>query len=394
VRARRIGLYYPYIHFRDMNWLKLAVLYWDGLERIVPTDYLPRDSPEVRELARCSDGFIHGHDPYDPVLERAARPFLAFLREADSRVLGRLRVSRSGDDVVLHDGVMTNTEILGPKMFHSLRDGLQDAGLAVVTTDPSGLDALVVHPRLADLYIGTLASEMARASNLHPVTDRPTDHLAMADLSVDSVATALTGVRPRSVTIDEAQSSMAVLSLRMVMPERLDEVSFEQLVAFKESHPEELSAYHDFVAELATPGGELDRLSTAEDPGEVQAHLEGLHKSTVAPKVERLERDLNGIGIATTASVATVTLTSLAALPSVGTGTLFGAAIAGPFAPAFAAAAIGLGIFTVARRAQRQAAARTEHAKVAYLMRAKEEFGTKPAMKRLATSARRFEIGR
>jgi hypothetical protein len=23
------GLYYPYIHFRDDNWLKLAALYWE-----------------------------------------------------------------------------------------------------------------------------------------------------------------------------------------------------------------------------------------------------------------------------------------------------------------------------------------------------------------------------
>ena len=34
-----IGLYHPFIHFKDDAWLKLSALYWDRMARIVPPSY-------------------------------------------------------------------------------------------------------------------------------------------------------------------------------------------------------------------------------------------------------------------------------------------------------------------------------------------------------------------
>ncbi|WP_405868153.1 hypothetical protein OG407_49790 [Streptomyces sp. NBC_01515] len=48
---QRIGLYYPYIHFRDEQWLKLAALYWPQIARAVPRDYQVRDSRTAAILA-------------------------------------------------------------------------------------------------------------------------------------------------------------------------------------------------------------------------------------------------------------------------------------------------------------------------------------------------------
>ena len=47
-----IGLYYPFIHFRDEGWLKLTALYWDGMRRIVPGGASVHDSDEVKRLVR------------------------------------------------------------------------------------------------------------------------------------------------------------------------------------------------------------------------------------------------------------------------------------------------------------------------------------------------------
>jgi hypothetical protein len=38
-RLPKMGVYYPYIHFRDEAWLKVAALYWPKLTRIVPPGY-------------------------------------------------------------------------------------------------------------------------------------------------------------------------------------------------------------------------------------------------------------------------------------------------------------------------------------------------------------------
>lgn len=40
------ALYYPHINFKDENWLKLAALYYDGIDRIVPS----LDLIEEREI--------------------------------------------------------------------------------------------------------------------------------------------------------------------------------------------------------------------------------------------------------------------------------------------------------------------------------------------------------
>lgn len=43
----RLGLYYPFIQFRNDSWLKLAALYWDRIGRIVPPGYQLQDSDTV-----------------------------------------------------------------------------------------------------------------------------------------------------------------------------------------------------------------------------------------------------------------------------------------------------------------------------------------------------------
>ncbi|MBM2621947.1 hypothetical protein JIG36_41245 [Actinoplanes sp. LDG1-06] len=47
----RYGLYYPYIHFKNDTWTKLAALYWPRMARIVPTGHRMRDSDTVRALS-------------------------------------------------------------------------------------------------------------------------------------------------------------------------------------------------------------------------------------------------------------------------------------------------------------------------------------------------------
>ena len=50
------ALYYPYIEFADPRWLWTAALVWDKVYRIVPDDYTPQDSDNVKAL--CADGDI------------------------------------------------------------------------------------------------------------------------------------------------------------------------------------------------------------------------------------------------------------------------------------------------------------------------------------------------
>ncbi|QXM06965.1 hypothetical protein [Crassaminicella indica] len=55
-------LYYPTIEFSNSEWLWSAALLWDRIYRIVPTDYQPKDSRNIKELISNSD-FISNIDP-------------------------------------------------------------------------------------------------------------------------------------------------------------------------------------------------------------------------------------------------------------------------------------------------------------------------------------------
>ncbi len=61
VATSYVGLYYPFIHFRDEVWLKLTSLYWDRMGRIVPEDYRLRDSDTVRQLK--DGGYVRDYHP-------------------------------------------------------------------------------------------------------------------------------------------------------------------------------------------------------------------------------------------------------------------------------------------------------------------------------------------
>jgi hypothetical protein len=69
-----VGLYYPLIHFKDENWLKLTALYWDRMGRIVPRGFQPRDTDTVRQLEE--HGYVLAFRPDEPATLEAKKPFM------------------------------------------------------------------------------------------------------------------------------------------------------------------------------------------------------------------------------------------------------------------------------------------------------------------------------
>jgi hypothetical protein len=53
-----IALYYPWMHFQNEDWVRLALLTWDGVARVRATDLPSRDSDLVRQVRTESDLII------------------------------------------------------------------------------------------------------------------------------------------------------------------------------------------------------------------------------------------------------------------------------------------------------------------------------------------------
>src|SRR6266478_2822415 len=90
--AHYIGLYYPFIHFKDDAWLKLTALYWDKMGRIVPETYKTEDSETVKRLAEES-GYIETFRP-GWVRPEFGERFLRFLKTSKAKLKRRYDISK------------------------------------------------------------------------------------------------------------------------------------------------------------------------------------------------------------------------------------------------------------------------------------------------------------
>ena len=57
----RDALYYPYVHIRNVEWLKRTLLLFPHVVRMVPRGFLPRDAIDVRDF--CEQTGTRGEPP-------------------------------------------------------------------------------------------------------------------------------------------------------------------------------------------------------------------------------------------------------------------------------------------------------------------------------------------
>src|SRR5437764_4809435 len=81
-----IGLYYPYIHFRDESWLKLAALYWDRMDRIVSSVGITgqEDSDNVKRLIDAQ--FVRSYLPREVDVKEVSDAFIELVKQHEEEL--------------------------------------------------------------------------------------------------------------------------------------------------------------------------------------------------------------------------------------------------------------------------------------------------------------------
>jgi hypothetical protein len=153
------ALYYRRVHFASTGWLKAALLYWEGLWRLVPEGFVPQDPPEVEALieaglienvtpapyqAVAKGRFVRGleklvgpHDELSPSLGRGPTP----------QRQGRYMLVRAGE--------------IDPGLLKEL----QAHGLAGAAGEWVAMSS-----EMAELYMLTLADEVGKHLHAAPAT--------------------------------------------------------------------------------------------------------------------------------------------------------------------------------------------------------------------------------
>jgi len=270
------GLYYPYIHFQDENWIKTAVLYYDGLKRIVPEGYKTHDSRSLK-LLNDEFQFVEDLDPREYV-EEVANGFLQFayreLADTDKRTAIQTKI---GQSLPPKYGFQIHMQ----KMADVLRVELPRIGLAERSSESSPWYRF--EPVTGAIYMTCLANKMAEDRGLPIVTDEP---------AYQPLVRWFQGVRPQFSQKPKADTGHALASLviETAVPENIESVSIKQVVKFRRKHNDERRRFYKEIVELTRDIPKIDNQDAFKE-------CLNYHKKGIDEAVSDLRRSLAGVKI-------------------------------------------------------------------------------------------------
>lgn len=387
--ARRC-LYYPFIHFRDDAWLKLSTLYWDDVTRIVPRSYAPRDNREVRVLEEA--GVLKRVDPgaYEAPVGQL---FDVLLERYQPRLVRRYDVSKRAGWPVNTErfGVSTGTGgskslafIHCSKLEPTLIERLLRLRLALPSRDKHWLG---MHPAIVSAYMIALAGEISRRRGLAPVSDNMSHLGGVTSCTVEDLARSLVGdldlskkrrSSPRATRAELTAERIAFVTLRMVLPLRLEEVSAQRIIELRAAHAGARHAFHGYVDDLR------ERLTGAQitDADALDEHIRLDYEKRLEPELVELQQGLRSLGIGSLLGTMGVAI----ALP---VGSLLGAPLA---AAAAATATAGLGFAALAQRQRESARALLKPSPASFLFMT-QQLRPQTLARRLTSTLQRFSLG-
>lgn len=245
-----VVLYYPYMHFQDINWLKLLLLYWEKVTRIVPIplDGELEDSPVVRDLVTERVIF---NTPPDSFIPGAARSF----RE---RILPYLEnPSSPGSDVVL--GVLREIDHVplsldathAMKMPSSLWDEMKRCEGTIIDGHELTSD------NLGGLYMLCLAAEMSDGIGAGLQTDT---------VGYDGCGAYLRfGQPPQLAAGSHAPHALFNLDIDFPTPAQLQHVPITKIVEFRTRYAGERARFREMIEGILGHARTMDNVPALQD---------------------------------------------------------------------------------------------------------------------------------
>lgn len=195
----RGALYYPYIHIRDLNWLKANLLIFPNITRMIPKDFTPDDSCGVEKFTQSFDG--------KPPLLQQADLWSDRSQQAQKNLASKLQIDAENQEFVLTYGRDAaraladehgfGFQIHAQKLSDELRVALTSHNKLAwepVRPEPYVADSgyIEVHPRVGEAVMSTLAVACAQASGLDIVGDERSGplHQCLLEKDLDAIYSA------------------------------------------------------------------------------------------------------------------------------------------------------------------------------------------------------------
>lgn len=389
--ASYIGLYYPFIHFKDEAWLKLTALYWDKIARIVPEGYQTHDSDTVKQLAEELD-FIRNYAPAEKEIAAVGEEFLKLLLQHELALRTLYNVAQRGqwpdDPVTLARAPQGRDPKLAYVFYGKMSDKLQNAlvetGLALPRRfgDPWWVG---MHPKLANIYITALAEEMAYRRRLHPLTDEMLDHLTVVGWTTERLAQALLDVpilHSPMPTENEIEARLMMVSLQLVIPKGIADVPIEKIIKLRQKYTTELTHLQEHLHTFAST---QEQLKGIDDPQALLDHLKNEYTKKIQPALEDLKKQLQWLEIDTITGAMNMSIKAPEAM--VGIAALIGMAL-NPLITA--AGAIALAVLKIVGDKHKKNERALQSSPTTYLLRLEKELKPKELLSWVPGNAVKF----
>ncbi|OEV10049.1 DUF6236 family protein [Streptomyces nanshensis] len=312
-----LALYYPHLWVRDEAWLKAALLYWPRLARMVPgadrgtgRPYAGSTgdglSPEETAARLRDEGFLLDL-AVDDVGDEVAHEFLRLLDDHGEELQRRYGIEelaryRGAGRAPREPAAQAREQYIGwmreKKLRWSLMRRLEEAGLALRRPGTVGM-----HPRFAAAYLCAVADRLAQRNALCAVTDEPELHAALsgwtpgtlAQVLLDDPESTLAGTSGApAVPVEEVGRLFTVVAFTVVLPDRLEDVPLERILAARRRLGPELYAYRRHLETFAERFAEV---AAVRDPAMLREHLEVTVRGEIEPRVDELSRKLRLLGL-------------------------------------------------------------------------------------------------
>ncbi|MBQ1049295.1 hypothetical protein KBX50_12595 [Micromonospora sp. C51] len=304
---------------RDLEWLKVSMLYWDKVWRLQPAIYQINDDAETQTLV--NEGLVRPLKPEKYTMETAAE-LLHFMSEHRSLLRERFSIRNAINDA---DGPNWGSDgpegpsgglawIHASKMSQGFAQFVHEEGMARIGRG-NDWQWVGVHETVAKAYMMALASACASANRLEPITDQA-EHLGPVK-GVEAAMYMLIGVQAESPPKPSSPdcAMFAMLAIDSVVPRDLKNIKIERLLEIREKLSEELSGFRIFVSEQRQ---DLEELAITREPDilaeKFAAHLEVKVKQPLG----RLKKGYRLLNVETIKGLITVQSLALPAVVAPG----------------------------------------------------------------------------
>jgi len=171
-------------------------------------------------------------------------------------------------------------------------------------------ELILIHPKLAFIYVEVLADIMASERKLHLVTDDLFSHVATSGYTVERLVQVLlpferpdTLFAPSYSQGSEIEQHIAAVALRSVIPRDLSNIPAKKIVQIRTKYRDEMIAFQNAIHILSSDKTDLSDINDIEA---FKMHIETLYERELKPQLNDFKKMLNSLGIDTVTSAMSI----------------------------------------------------------------------------------------